>query len=99
MDLNNLKIIKKLKDVSPKLKLAFKNHMQDLKIKSRYIDFLIPEEEKDIMKDAQRIEDMVRETLVQEFSEKIKENKSYEMLVDAVVHNIKKKSLEDTEEI
>ena len=71
MDLSNLKIIKKLKDVSPKLKLALKNHMQDLKIKSRYIDFLIPEEEKDIMKDAQRIEDMVRETLVQEFSEKI----------------------------
>ena len=37
---------------------------------------------------------MVRETLAKEFSPKIKDAKSYELLVDAVVHNLKKKQLE-----
>lgn len=97
MDLKNLKIVKKLQDFNPKLMSAFRSHMRDLKIKSRYIDYLIPEGENSVVNDSMRIEDMVRETLINEFSEKITEKKSYELLVDAVVHNIKKKQLGDSE--
>ncbi len=93
MDLKNLKIVKKLQDFNPKLMSAFRSHMRDLKIKSRYIDYLIPDGENSVAEDSKRIEDMVRETLINEFSEKITEKKSYELLVDAVVHNLKKEQL------
>lgn len=93
MDFKNLKFVKKLQDFNPKLVSAFRSHMRDLKIKSRYIDYLIPDSENSAVNDSKRIEDMVRETLINEFSEKITEKKSYELLVDAVVHNIKKKQL------
>ena len=36
---------------------------------------------------------MVRDTLIKEFSPKIKDMKSFELLVDATVHNIKMKQL------
>ena len=47
MNLKNFKIVRKLKDLSPKLKWAMFSSLQDCKIASRYIDYLIrkqPEE-------------------------------------------------------
>ena len=38
---------------------------------------------------------MVRDTLIKEFSPKIKNMKSFDMLVDATVHKIKEKQLKD----
>ena len=102
MNLKNFKIVKKLKDLSPKLKWAMFSSLQDCKIASRYIDYLIPEDKKDINKDNEKLEKMVRDTLIKEFSPKIKDMKSFELLVDATVHNIKKKQLKamgDFEEI
>ena len=59
-------------------------------------------DDKDINKDNERLEKMVRDTLIKEFSPKIKDMKSFNLLVDATVHNIKQKQLEamgDYEEI
>ena len=102
MELKNFKIVRKLKDLSPKLKWAMFSKFQDLKIASRYIDYLIPEEGKDINKDNEKLEKMVRDTLIKEFSPKIKDMKTFNLLVDATVHNIKQKQLKamgDFEEI
>ena len=69
---------------------------------ARYIDYLIPDSNKDINKDNEKLEKMVRDTLIKEFSPKIKDMKSFELLVDATVHNIKQKQLKamgDYEEI
>ena len=93
MNLKNFKIVRKLKDISPKLKWHMFSEFQDCKIASRYIDYLIPEDRKDINKDNEKLEKMVRDTLIKEFSPKIKEMKSFELLVDATVHNIKQKQL------
>lgn len=93
MNLKNFKIVRKLKDISPKLKWAMFTGFQNYKIASRYIDYLIPEETKDINNDNEQLENMVRETLIKEFSPKIQEMKSFELLVDATVHNIKQKQL------
>lgn len=93
MDLKNFKIVRKLKDISPKLKWAMFSKIQDFKIGSRYIDYLIPDDKKDINKDNEKLEKMVRDTLIKEFSPKIKDMKSFELLVDATVHNIKQKQL------
>ena len=94
MNLKNFKIVRKLKDISPKLKWAMFSSIQDCKIASRYIDYLIPSGKKDVNKDNEKLEKMVRDTLIKEFSPKIKDMKCFELLVDATLHNLKKKQLE-----
>ena len=93
----NLKIVKKMSKVSPKLKWLMFSQMQDYKINSEYIDMLCSDRTKDVNSDAQRLEAMVRESLIKEFSPDIVNKQSYELLVDAVVHNLKKKQLQATD--
>lgn len=93
----NLKLVKKLKEVSPKLKWLMFNQMQDYKINSEYIDMICSDDSKETNSDNDRLEAMVRESLVKEFSPSVKNLKSYEFLVDAVVHNLKKKQLQATD--
>lgn len=90
----NLKIVKKLKEVSPKLKWLMFNQMQDYKINSEYINMICSDSSKEINSDDKRLEAMVRESLVKEFSPSVEKMQSYELLVDAVVHNLKKKQLQ-----
>lgn len=96
----NLKIVQKLQQVSPKLKWLMFNQMQDYKINSEYIDMICADKEKEINSDDRRLEAMVRESLIKEFSPSVENMQSYEFLVDAVVHNLKKKQLQasDSEE-
>lgn len=93
----NLKIVKKIKEVSPKLKWLMFSQIQDYKINSEYIDMITSDDSKKINSDSDRLEAMVRESLVKEFSPSIQNLKSYELLVDAVVHNLKKKQLQATD--
>lgn len=96
----NLKIVKKLNDkVSPKLKWLMFSQMQDYKINSEYIDMLCSDKTKEINSDAKRLEAMVRDSLIKEFSPDIVNKKSYELLVDAVTHNLMKKQLQATDSI
>ena len=99
MDFKNLKFVKTIKNLSPKLKWFMFKSIQDYKIGSKYIDFLIPEENKEINKDSERLEKMVEETLIKEFGPKVKDMKSYNLLVDAVVHKKKKKQLKGLDDI
>lgn len=91
---NNLKIVKKLKQVSPRLKWLMFDQMQDYKINSEYIDMICSDSSKKVYSDNDRLEAMVRESLVKEFSPSVEKMQSYELLVDAVVHNLKKKQLQ-----
>lgn len=97
-NLKNLKIVKELTNIRPKLKWLMFSQVQDYKINSNYIDILCNDQDKGINSDHQKLETMVQEMLIKEFSPDIKNLKSYELLVDAVVHNIKKKQLARTEE-
>ncbi len=90
----NLKIVKKLQKVSPKLKWLMFNQMQDYKINSEYFEMLCSDTNKEINSDNDRLEAMVRESLIKEFSPDVQNMKSYELLVDAVMHNLKKKQLQ-----
>ncbi len=89
----NLKIVQKLKnEVSPKLRwLMFANNNAD-KTSTDYIQ-MVSGVELQSMSDERKLEAMVREQLKAEFPN-IEEMKSYELLVDAVMHNIKKKQLQ-----
>ena len=95
----NLKFVKTLKNIAPKLKWVIFKNLQDYKINSQYIDYIIPEENKGIEFDNIKLENMVKESLVKEFGPKIKNSKSFNTLVDAVVHNLKKKQLEAFDDI
>lgn len=93
----NLKIVQQLKEVSPKLKWLMFNQMQDYKINSEYINMICSDEAKETNSDDARLEAMVRESIIKEFSPSIVNAKSYELLVDAVMHNLKKKQLQATD--
>ncbi len=96
MNFKNFKIVRKLKDISPKLKWAMFSKLQECKIAKNYIDYLIPENNKDINKDNEKLTQMVRDTLIKEFSPKITKMKSFDLLVDTTVHNIKLKQLKES---
>ncbi len=98
-NLKNLKIVKELQKVSPKLKWLMFDQMQDYKINSKYIDMLCSDSSKEVNSDHARIEAMVRESLVKEFSSDIEKIKSYDLLVDAIVHNLKKKQLKSMDSV
>lgn len=98
-NLKNLKIVKELSSIKPKLKWLMFSQVQDYKINSNYIDLICNDQERDVTTDNAKLENMVREMLIKEFSPDVKNLKSYELLVDTVVHNIKKKQNARTEEL
>ncbi len=87
----NLKIKEKLREISPKL--AWLNFMKKKRLTEN--DFLnsLKEENIKTISDEQRLEAMVRQQLKEEFPN-IEKAASYELLVDAVIHNIKSKQLQ-----
>lgn len=93
----NLKIVKKLKqEISPKLRwLKFSKQMD--KSSPEYIRMISGVDELKSSSDERRLEAMVREQLREEFPN-IENMKSYELLVDAVIHNYKKKQLQAMDE-
>lgn len=90
----NLKIVKKLNDViSPRLRwLNYAKNTTD-KTSAEYIKMISGVEDIQTNSDERRLEAMVREQLKEEFPN-IENMKSYELLVDAVMHNLKKKQLQ-----
>lgn len=93
----NLKLIQKLKNIDPKsMWLSFansqKSHRKD------YLEMLTENKEIQTLSDERRLEAMVRTQLKAEFPN-IENSASYELLVDAVIHNIKKKQLQATDDI
>jgi hypothetical protein len=90
--IKNLKIVSKINKVSPKLKWLMYDGIKDYKINSNYLEMITGEKSSGCSH--AKIEAMVRDMLTREFSDKIKDNKSFEMLVDATVHRIKVQQLE-----
>ena len=95
----NLKIVKNLKQqISPKLRwLNFMNHNID-KSSPDYVRLISGVDELKSSSDERKLEAMVREQLKEEFPN-IENMKSYELLVDAVIHNYKKKQLQAMDEL
>lgn len=90
-NLKNLKIVKQLKSIKPRLKWLMFSQMQDYKVNSKYIDMICSDN--DTQTANEKLEDMVRASLIREFTPEIQNMKSFDFLVDAVVHNLKKKQL------
>ncbi len=93
--IKNLKLVKQLKEsVSPKLRwLAFSNKNTLDKSTTDYLETISGVENLKSLSDEQELEAMVRAQLKEEFPS-IESMKSYELLVDAVMHNLRKKQLQ-----
>lgn len=95
-NLKNLKIVKQLKSIKPRLKWLMFSQMQDYKVNSKYIDMICSDNDTQTAND--KLEEMVKESLIREFTPEIQKMKSFDFLVDAVVHNLKKKQLSSYDE-
>lgn len=98
--LKNLKLVQKLKEnVSPRLRwLTFSNKNKLDKSTTDYLESISGVENLKTLSNEQELEAMVRTQLKQEFPN-IESMKSYELLVDAVMHNIRKKQLQATDNL
>lgn len=97
--LRNLKIVKNLKnEIAPRLRWLMFARDNNKKSSSDYIKMVTGVETLKSNSDELRLEAMVREQLKEEFPN-IENMKSYELLVDAVMHNLKKKQLQATDNI
>ena len=94
MDKKKLKYIKSPSSVSSKLRMFLCSGMQDFKINSKYIDMLCPEPNNKVSS-TEKLNEIIEEALIKEFSPKIKESPNFHLLVDAVAHKLKKNSLKD----
>ena len=95
--LKNLKIVKTLENqISPKLRWL--NFMNRNRKNADYISMVSGVDELKSSSDERKLEAMVREQLKEEFPN-IENMKSYELLVDAVIHNYKKIQLQAMDEM
>lgn len=95
--MKNLKYTNDLKGLAPKLKWFLFTQMQDLKLTSDYINFICPDlgqKNNEMSNPIANLEKMVRQSLIREFSPKIQNLRSFDLLVDTVMHNIQVKSLQ-----
>lgn len=97
-NMKNLKFTNELKGIGPKLKWFLFTQMQDLKLTSDYINFICPDsgrKNNEMSNPIENLEKMVRQSLIREFSPRIQNLKSFDLLVDAVMHNIQVKALQE----
>ena len=96
MGMKNTKKIKftnKLKSIGPRLKWFLFTELQDFKLTQDYIDFLCPDVSSKT-NSVEKLEGLVRQSIIREFSPEIQQSKSFNLLVDAVMYRIQKKSIE-----
>ena len=92
-NLKNFKIVREIKNIKPRLKWLLFSQMQDYKIHSHYMDLINPQNSLTNAEADAKLQAIVQEALIKEFTPEIKKMKSYNLLVDAVVHNLKKKQM------
>ncbi|MDD3014780.1 MAG: hypothetical protein PHC34_13850 [Candidatus Gastranaerophilales bacterium] len=89
------KLKNKLMNFGPKLKWFLFTELQDFKLTSKYIDFLCPGLNKTNTNSLEKLEGIVKQSIIKEFSPEIQNTKSFNLLVDAVMYKIQKKSFEN----
>lgn len=96
-NLKNLKVVKEIKNIQPKLKWLMFSEMEDYKLNSEYMDLICGDSDNNVEATEMYLEKMVRESLVKEFSPEIKNLKSFDLLADMVLYNLKKQQLEEAD--
>lgn len=89
----NLKIVKTVTKLKrPHINWIMFSKIRDYKIKSSYVDLICNNaNNEDVIASESALRNMVEETLMREFSSDVKNMKSYDFLVNAIIENIKSK--------
>lgn len=93
-NLKNVKFVSKFKEVRSKFRWFLFTEMQDFKLTSGYIDFICPDSRKKTTNHVEELKKLVEESLIREFSPKIRDFKSFSVMVDNIMYQIQKNSLE-----
>ncbi len=88
-----LKFTNKLKRLGPNFKWLLFTGKQDYKVGSQYLKLMYPDLDEKNTASVELLRDMVKNSLIREFSPEIQDTKSFELLLDAVMHRIQKKTL------
>lgn len=88
----------KLRRFYVRLKWLLFTEIEDIKLISRYIDFLCPSLNKSKTDPIENLKLIVKQSIIKEFSPEIQNSKSFDLLVDAVMHKVQKKTLEQESE-
>ena len=96
-NLKKFKLVKEMKNVKPKNQWLNFSSSKNAQTKDALLDSII--EENQFVEEDMKLRSMVEEMLVKEFSEKIKDMKSYDFLVDKVVNKLKKKQIDTAEPV
>ena len=94
-NLKNLKVVREIKNIQPKLKWTMFSAIQEANMNTRYFDLICGERTNNVEATEEYLQKMVRESLVKEFSADIKDSASFELLADMVLYNLKKQQLEE----
>jgi len=89
----NKKFTNKLSGLGTRVKWFLFTEFQDLKRTSDYIDFICPDSKDKNLNSVENLKNIVKKSLVKEFTPAIQKSKSFGLLVDATMNNILKKSL------
>ena len=93
-NLKNFKLVNKLKNINIKTSwIKFSNSRKSAQSQDELINAIIADNK--FVEEDLKLRNMVEDMLVKEFSSDIKKSKSYNFLVDSVVHKLKQKQLGD----
>lgn len=88
-----IKFTNRLKNLGLKFKWHLFTELQDFKLTQDYIDFICPDTKQSKVDSVSKLESMVQNSLIREFSPEIQNTKSFRLLTDAVMYRIQKKAL------
>jgi len=94
-NLKNLKVVREIKEIQPKLKWTMFSALKEADMNTNYFDLICGKKENNVEATELYLQKMVRESLVKEFSADIKDAASFELLADMVLYNLKKQQLEE----
>lgn len=84
-----------LKKLSQKFKWFLFTELQDLKLTSNYINFICPDENRKSSDQILELRNLIQQSMIREFSPSIQGCKSYDLLVNSIMHRIQKQSLQN----
>jgi len=87
------KFTNKLNGLGTRVKWFLFTELQDLKLTSDYINFICPDSKDKNLNSVENLKNIIKKSLVREFTPAIQKSKSFGLLVDATMNNVLKKSL------
>ena len=95
----NFKIVREIKNIKPRLKWLLFSQMQDYKMHSNYMDLINPENNLSSSEADAKLQAIVQDALIKEFTPEIKKMKSYKLPDNSRMPSLTRKKKKNTANI